>query len=90
MENVKKPHVLETNNAQDPIWFKSTNHRSLKTLSYSRKRGKVVFDIHKKALYGHGMPTQLEAKAPLHYSIPMLSRYKIKCGNYNPGRCRSS
>lgn len=86
MKNVKKPHVLETNNAQDPIWFKSTDHRSLKTIS----RGKVIFDIHKKALYGHGMPTQLEAKAPLHYSIPMLSRYNIKCGKYNPGRCRSS
>lgn len=90
MKNVKKHHALETNNAQDPIWFKSSNnHMTLKMQDQRTRRfEKVVFSIQRRTLLYHGMPVQLEAKAPLPYGIPEIAKRRIKRCNY--GRCRSS
>lgn len=85
----KLENVYDYDNGVASMHGRSENHMTLKMQDWHTKRyEKVTFDIRKRALVYHGMPVQLEAKAPLPYSITYIAKRKIKRGNY--GRCRSS
>ncbi len=92
MKNLHCMPILENCYDNDPnaLYIIADAHRSLKAASCSNRRaGKVIFDIRQKTLINHGMPVQLEAKAPLHYNLHEINNHKIKLYTVDR-RCRSS
>lgn len=78
-KSIQLTEIEISNGKSDSLYKKSTSHTTLKMQSLCTLRyEKVIFNIHNRTLFYHGMPILLEAKIVKPRNLYTIYSHKIK------------